>query len=219
MLLANLATCLLFYVSSRYRLASAPALIVLAAATLASLFGTKPSRRGVVTTAALVALFLAFTYLSRDASAAIQEANVHYNTGNVWVSRGEHAKAVAEYRRATELDGSRFQTWFNLGSSLAELRRYAEAAAAYGSAAARQPLLFDAHAQRGLMLIEIGDWLGAREALERAEALHPNVFDLQLALGRVAARLGDRQAALHHYDRALAIWPESRAAQEERSRL
>jgi len=219
MLLANLATCLVFYVSSRYRLASAPTLIILAAATLTSLLGTRRSRREVVTAATLVAFFLALGYLSRDASATIQEANVHYNTGNVWVSRGEHAMAVAEYRRATQLDGSRFQTWFNLGSSLAELQQYAEAAAAYGSAAARQPLLFDAHAQRGLMLMEFGDWLGARDALERAEALRPNVFDLQLALGRVAARLGDRQAALDHLDRALAIWPGSRVALEERGRL
>lgn len=219
MLLANLATCLVFYVSSRYRLAAAPTLIVLAAATLTSVLGTQRNRRELTGAVALVALFLGLAYVSRDASAAIQEANVHYNTGNVWVSKGDHARAVVEYRRATELDGSRFQTWFNLGSSLAELHRYAEAAAAYGSAAAREPLLFDAHAQRGLMLMEVGDWHGARDALEQAAALRPNVFDLQLALGRVAARLGDREAALLHFDHALRMWPDSRVALEERSRL
>jgi len=219
-LAANVATCLLFYVSVRYRLAAVPVLAVLGGATAALLerrlrAGARRTAAPVV--AAVAAVFLA-VHFPVDASARIQEGSVHYNAGYLWVTRGQHGRAVEELRRAVALDPSRFESWFNLGSSLAELGRHAEAAEAYGAAAARQPRVFDAHAQQGFSLVACGDLSGAREALRKAVALRPDVYEVQLALGQVEARLGDREAALGHLDRALALRPGAPEALAARRR-
>ncbi len=220
-LAANLAAVLTFYVSSRYRLPSLPPLLAFAGATIASAAEAhRAGRRAQVSLiAASIGLLFALTHFERDASATIQEANVHYNSGNLWTGKNEHERAVAEYRRAIAMDGSRYQFWYNMANSLRDLGRIAEAAEAYGEAARRRPDFWSAHVRQGQMLVEMGEWARAREPLEKALAMHAGDFDAHLALGRAAARLGDREAALKHLDRALEIRPGSEAARAERARL
>ncbi len=220
-LVANLAACLVFYISSRYRLPSVPPLIVFAAAALVAM--AEAFRRGrradlSVTAALVLVLFLA-THFEKDESATIQEANVHYNSGNLWAGKKEHERAIAEYRRALEMDDSRYPTWFNMGNSLRALERYDEAAEAYGEAARKRKDFLAAHLRQGSALVKAGDLPGAREAYERAAEIRPGNFEAQLALGRIAARLGEREAAIRHLDRALEIRPGSEEARRERARL
>jgi len=220
-LVSNLATVLMFYVSSRYRLPSAPSLIAFAACTVVAGWDAwRGGRRAAaVALAGVVAAIFLFAHFERDDSATIQEANVHYNSGNIWAGRKEPERAVTEYRRALAMDDSRYETWFNLGNSLRDLGRMQEAAEAYGRAAGRRPQLLNAHVRRAQALEAVSDWAGAKEAYERAAALHDGDFDVELGLGRVAARTGDRATALRHLDRALGIRPGNPAAAAERAKL
>ena len=43
-----------------------------------------------------------------DASATMQEANLHYNAGNAWSDEKEHERALVEYRRAIAMNRGRF---------------------------------------------------------------------------------------------------------------
>jgi tetratricopeptide (TPR) repeat protein len=220
-LAANVLTVLVFYVSSRYRLASVPPLIAFAGATVVALAdGARAGRRpAVFATVLVVAGVLLVAQLERDAGTIHQEANTHFNTGNAWRDRGDYTRAAAEYRRATQMDPSRYVYFFSLGIALRELGQTAAAADAYGAAAVRRPDFFPAHAWQGLMLEALGDWRGARASYERAERLNPGDFEVQLRLGRAAARLGDRDAAIRHLDKALALQPDSDLARAERSQL
>lgn len=220
-LAANVAVVLIFYVSSRYRISSVPALTAFAGATLASLWSDgkagRRSRAGIV--AGSVAVLFVLLHFEKDSSATFEEANAHFNIGNVWAEKKLHEEAVKEYRRAIAMVGSRYQYHVNLGNSLRDLGRHAEAAEAYGQAGALRPRFANAHLQRAQMLVETGDWAGARQACERVLEIKPDQFDAHLLLGRIAARLGDRKAAVEHLDRAMALRPDSQAARAARAGL
>ncbi len=221
MLAANLAVCLAFYVSSRYRLPSAPPLMIFAGATLAA--GAEALRRGrradLVARAAVVTLIFAVAHFDKDASAAYQEANVHFNTANIQSRKGEYTMALEEYQRAVELDDSRYNLWLNLGNTLRVLERPAEAAEAYAMSAKRRRKFATAHLRECQMREKIGQWELARAACLRAEELKPGSFDVQLALGRVALATGNREEAASRFDRALSIRPGDEAAMREREKL
>jgi len=219
--LANLCTVLLFYVSSRYRLPSAPPLMAFAAVSVVRMgdWWTSRRRSQAYALAGAVGLIFLIAHFDKDESATIQEANVHYNEGNIWSGMKEPEKALQEYRRASSMDDSRYETWFNMGNTLRDLGRHAEAAESYARAAQRRPSFFNAHLREGQSLEEAGEWARARGAYEKAAALKPGEFEVELGLGRAAARMGDRAAAVEHLDRALRIRPGNPAAVAERSRL
>jgi tetratricopeptide (TPR) repeat protein len=221
MLAANLAACLTFYISSRYRLPSAPLLMIFSGASLAA--GLEAFRRrrwaGLAATGALVAVLFLVAHLEKDQSATIQEANVHFNTGNVWGRLKNYEKAAAEYERAVEMDDSRHSLWYNLGNTYRALGREADAAVAYGMAGKRRPRFIWAHLRQGASYVKLKEWRNAREAYRRAEKLRPDRFDVHLALGRIALALGDRGEAALHLDRALEIRPGSEAALREKAKL
>lgn len=227
-LAANVATVLAFYVSSRYRLPSAPPLMAFGGATLARATASWRSGRGssALATAAVIGGVFLLGHSEKDASATIQEANVHYNVGNLWAGKKRHDRALDEYRRAIEMDDTRYEFRFNMANSLRDLGRHAEAAAAYGIAAemaSAKPHLrgdtFRARVRQGQMLEKAGDWAGSRAAFLQAEAIRPDDFEVHLGLGKAAARLGDRAEAVARLDRALQIRPDSEAARAERARL
>jgi 4-amino-4-deoxy-L-arabinose transferase-like glycosyltransferase len=140
-LAANATTVLVFYVSSRYRLASVPPLLVLSSATVVSLVDALRAgrRRRACLVAAAVGLVFAAVHPERDASGLQQEAAAHFNAGNVASERGELALAVASYRRAIALDARPFRFWLELGNALRQAGQPAAAAEAYGEAARRRP--------------------------------------------------------------------------------
>jgi tetratricopeptide (TPR) repeat protein len=169
--------------------------------------------------AAVVAVIFLVAHFQKDQSATIQEANVHYNEGNLWSGKGNHEMAIREFRRALAMDDSRYETWFNLGNSLRAIGRPAEAADAYESSATRRPRFFNAHLRRAQELEEAGDWAGASAAYRKAEELRADDFEVQLGMGRAEARLGDHAEAIRHLDRALQLRPGDPAAAAERARL
>jgi 4-amino-4-deoxy-L-arabinose transferase-like glycosyltransferase len=219
--LGTLATVLVFHVSSRYRLPAVPSLIAFASATLVGMgnaFRAGRAREAWLTAALVGVVFLA-VHFEKDASSVHQEANTHYNAGNIWKDRKDYARATAEYRRAIAMDPSRYLFFFNLAIVLREQREYAAAAEAYGEAAARRADLFPPRAFQGLMLETVGDWAGARAAYEKAARINPDDFEIHLRLGRAAAQLGDRETAIRHLDRAIELKPDSPLARAERARL
>ena len=130
--LSNLMVVLLFYVSSRYRMPSAPYLILFAASGANRLFAGFRSRVSAARTeawvySAIVAVLFLLFHVQVDASHKIQEANVHYNAGNQWYAKKDYTSAVAEYDRAVAGNASNWRAWFNRGNALALLGRKEDA--------------------------------------------------------------------------------------------
>jgi len=129
---ANFAVVMMFYVSSRYRMPSAPYLILFAASGFDRLREGLRSRLASERTEAWiyivigVALFALF-HAQVDDSAKIQEANVHYNAGNQYYIKKDFERAIAEYDRAVLGDRSNWRAYFNRGNALNALGRRDEA--------------------------------------------------------------------------------------------
>jgi tetratricopeptide (TPR) repeat protein len=133
---ANLAVVLMFYVSSRYRMPSAPYLILFAASGLAGILEALRSplgsdRTGAWVTLAAAALVAVPLHVIKDDSHKIQEANAHYNMGNAHYNKSQFAEAIREYDRAVAGDRSNWRAWFNRGNALRSLGRNPEAIESY----------------------------------------------------------------------------------------
>ena len=142
---ANFTVVMLFYVSSRYRMPSAPFLILFAGSAIDRLArGFRSPLRADRTEAWMftaVALVLLGIFQSQvDQSARVQEANVHYNAGNKYYGKQLFEEAVVEYRRAVAMDASNWRAYFNMGNTLGErLNRPAEAIEAYRGVLRKNP--------------------------------------------------------------------------------
>ena len=130
--LSNSLVVMMFYVSSRYRMPSAPYLILFAAAGVERLWDASTSRVGGARTDAVIygliaaGLFGIF-HLQVDGGSRIQEANTHYNMGNEHYRKKQYERALAEYDRAIAGDKSNWRAYFNKANTLASMGRKPEA--------------------------------------------------------------------------------------------
>jgi len=152
----NLATCLIFYVSSRYRLPGAVALLVLAGAgvdqILARLGPGAPASRaperppgaplrtraagpafwpGGLFMPAAVLLLAALLQRPLDNRHLAQEATLFTNTGSLLFDRREYAAALREYEAALALHPDHALAYLGAGSAHEALGQVDAARAAY----------------------------------------------------------------------------------------
>jgi hypothetical protein len=125
---SNFLVAMMFYVSSRYRMPSAPYLILFAASGAERLWQGHRSPVSATRTeswvyVAIVAVLFLIFHVQVDESHLIQEANVHYNAGNQYFGKKDYVSAVAEYDRAVAGNQTNWRAWFNRGNALAALKR------------------------------------------------------------------------------------------------
>jgi Tfp pilus assembly protein PilF len=135
----------------------------------------------------------------------------HDSLGLLLLDLGQVDKALAELTKSTELDPSRGDSLFHLGTALAEARRWEDAVAAYRRAILQPSLtvLDLAHQNLGLALFHLGRYREAEDALRFALSLDPQLqaayYNLGLVL--VAQKRPDEAKAL--FRRTQQIAPET----------
>lgn len=134
--LSNFLVVMMFYVSSRYRMPSAPYLILFAAAGVERLWIALTSRvRGARTAAGIYGLIAAglfgIFHMQVDGSSRIQEANAHYNMGNGYNEKKQYERALWEYDRAIAGDQSNWRAFFNRANTFVAMGRKPEAIESY----------------------------------------------------------------------------------------
>jgi tetratricopeptide (TPR) repeat protein len=118
-------------------------------------------------------------------------AYVHNNLGIVLQERGQHEKAVAEFREAIRLDPRYPAPRILLGASLLALGRAGEARTELDRAvtlAPREPL---ARLQLAKVLERAGDWTGAVEQYRELKEIRPDEPEYVYALGNAYLRLSE----------------------------
>lgn len=183
-LLGAIATPLLFYVSSRYRIAAVPTLAVLAAVTLERLAARFQARGALealpIALPILIATGLTLIPYGRDH--LFQEANVHYNAGNLFYDRGDYDTAIEEYRQALQVSDFEFYR-INLGNALTRKKRFGEAVEQYRLAAQKKPRFAKTYVQWAKALALQGNLGEARQIYQRATQLGARNAEVEAMLG------------------------------------
>ena len=123
---ATLATALVFFVLSRYRVPAVPALIIFAAYALVWLHDALRARKREFLYA--LASLLVLVGVSR-VDMGVQNLSVaYYNLGNRYRLANQHDEAIAQYRKSLEIDQSYISAYNNLALSFEATGRHPEQA-------------------------------------------------------------------------------------------
>jgi protein O-GlcNAc transferase len=154
--------------------------------------------------AALVALDRAIAALPRNHSAL---ALVHANRGEIFLSEGQAAQALAAFDQALAVETGMAAAWNNRGLALAMLKRHEEALASFNRVIALSPGSVQAHNNRGDALRELRRLDEALASFDRALALDPGDWATHNNRAIALSFMGRMDEALAAYDKALAVQP------------
>lgn len=212
-----LASTVIFFLFSRYRLPVVPALLPLAAVPLVRLGEIWRVRgRGwrtgaILTVAAFLLPHLAWFEPRMDL--------VHYNLGRLAEERGDPAAAHEHYKAAFILEPRNFLACMNLGNLAARQRDWPTALRFYQRAEALEPRSDDAASNLGGVWLALGDLAEAERNLDRALTLNPRNLTALHNKALLLARRGDLDGARELNRRLLEIDPENPAGVRLRERL
>jgi tetratricopeptide (TPR) repeat protein len=135
----------------------------------------------------------------------------HDTLGMLLLDLGRVDQAAAELNKALDIDPHRGDTYFHLGTALAEARQWDGAVAAYRKAIAQPSLTVTdyAHQNLGLALFHLGRYREAEDALRFALSLDPELQAAYYNLGLVMTAEKRPDEAKAFFRRARQIAPES----------
>jgi len=171
-LAGTFAPPMIFYVSSRYRLAAVPALAILAGAALERIVARCRARGGLdaLPAALLILILSGLTLVPLGRDHLFQEANVHYNAGNLFYDRGDYDTAIDQYRQALRVSDFEYYR-INLGNALTRKGRYDEAIEQYRHASQKKPRFAKTYVQWAKALVQQGK-------LDEASGIYRKAVDL-----------------------------------------
>ena len=166
---------------------------------------------------------LAAQHLSRLAQAAPESAQMHEVLGQLSASQDDFREAIAQYRRALELDPSLPGIHFELGQMILA-NSTEEPAREEAESELKLALASDTSSAECEYLLGEIQWLRSKpeEALEyyqKALLLRPAYVDAQIAAAKALVRLGDPQSALKRLTDAVADDPRNEAAHYQLSQI
>jgi Flp pilus assembly protein TadD len=201
-------TLALTYVVARYRHPLVPWLLPFAGAAVVGLPAAwrAASPRARLAGALALAAALLVVGLPLVAEAPMR-AEARFNLGRALSDAGRAEEAIAEYRRALELDPRHAAAHNNLGVRLSAAGRRAEAAREFEAAIAADPGLASAHANLGGELAARGEAAAALASFARAVELDPLEASHRFNLGTALAAAGRSDEAQLQLEEAVRLDP------------
>ncbi len=164
-------------------------------------------RNGTLAASPLWVALLAVPALGGACSRANVESMNQMNQGVALATQKQYVEAVEHLDRATAIDPSNSQAFFNLAIVHMEIRKFERAKEDLTRAVALSPDSAAYQEKLGTVLIELKDWNGARKSLEKTVEVEPGLFKAYFKLGQVLEELDDQQAALERYTQAIEGGP------------
>jgi tetratricopeptide (TPR) repeat protein/serine/threonine protein kinase len=137
-----------------------------------------------------------------------ESPSVSNNLGQVLLTKGDVAGAIACCRKAVNLDPRYPKGHMNLGSALDVQGNLQGAIACYKKALQFDPKLAPAHTNLGTALAKQGDLKGAMACFREALDLDPKDARAHVGLGTALQVRGDVKAAIASYTKALELDPK-----------
>jgi tetratricopeptide (TPR) repeat protein len=158
--------------------------------------------------------------LSKPSPGNRSEAQRAFDAGVQAQTTGHPGEAVQDYQRATRLDGTFYEAYFNLALALSASGSLRSALNAYENALAVRPDSADARYNFALALQQSNFPLDAANEFETLLSQHPAETRAHLALANLyAQQLHDSTRARPHYLKVLANDPRNPQAGQIRSWL
>jgi tetratricopeptide (TPR) repeat protein len=166
---------------------------------------------------------LAARRLARLEEAAPESAQMHQVLAQLSASQDDFPEAIAQYRKALEIDPQLPGIHFELGQMILA-NSTEEPARQAAESELMLALASDPNNSECEYLLGEIEWLRSKpeEALQhydKALQLRPGYVDAQVAAGKALARLGDAAGALKHLSDAVAADPRSEAAHYQLSQI
>lgn len=140
-----------------------------------------------------------------------EDANGHYNLGNLLARLGKADEAIVRYRRALEIAPEKAEARFNLGNMFLNQGRLDEAEAEYRAALETWP-------DHSGTLTNLANVLARRDRIAEAVPFYRRAVEADPEnpiahhqLGQILARQGSVQDAIAHFRASLVARPESGA--------
>lgn len=143
----------------------------------------------------------------------------HVSLGWALYQKGQHNEALAEYKRALDIDPRNYKAQYNLGLAYAKVDKWERAADQFQEAIRLAPNNYQPHYDLGLAYDHLGKLDDAQKELDLAYKLNPGSVDIIFAIGQVYEKRGDNQNAIFQYQSALSLDPNYARAREALSKL
>ena len=135
-----------------------------------------------------------------------------FDRATALAGKGEFPAAIAEWRKALELEPAETAAHFNLANALSKAGGKAEAIAEYEKALAASPDHAEAHNNLGYLLASEQRMAEAVVHFEKAIAANPANANAQKNLGMALAQSGRTAEAVGHFEAAIEQKPEDAEA-------
>jgi tetratricopeptide (TPR) repeat protein len=191
-----MASTVVFFLFSRYRLPAVPGLILIGAMAIGSIFVSwNRNRKQSVIVLGLVLLALGVPLFVKQKP---KQDLVYYNLALVYEKTGKTELAEKNYIKAYAINQEDFLSCINLGNLAANRKRWDEALDWYEKARAIEPKAEGIHSNIGSVYIALGKYDEAEQELYRALEINPASVE---ALHNLAILLAQKK----RFEEALAI--------------
>lgn len=142
-----------------------------------------------------------------NCSRARVESVTQMNEGVVLAQTGRHIDAVKALERATAIDPTNDQAYYNLALVHIELRSFERAKQDLEQAIAINGEVAGFHEKLGTVAMQLEDWGDAKDAFEKAIELDPDLFKAYFKLAQVHEKMEQPQEALQRYTESIEHGP------------
>ncbi|MHB1654013.1 MAG: tetratricopeptide repeat protein [Desulfitobacteriaceae bacterium] len=143
----------------------------------------------------------------------------HVELGWSLFQKGQYNDALAEYKKAIDLDDKNYRAYYDLGLAYRQVEKYDLAISSLQKALEIAPKSFEAHYDLGLAYQHNGKFEQALQEFQLAYKLNPGSTEIIYSIGQVYEKMGKIDEAKYQYQSALEFDPKFTKAKEALSRL
>lgn len=143
----------------------------------------------------------------------------HVELGWSLFQKGQYNDALAEYKKAIDLDDKNYRAYYDLGLAYREVKKYDLAISTFQKALEIAPKSFEAHYDLGVVYQQTGKLDQALQEFQLAYKLNPGSTEIIYSMGQIYEQMNNIPEAKYQYKSALEFDPKFTKAQEALNRL
>ncbi|MHB9145294.1 MAG: tetratricopeptide repeat protein [Symbiobacteriia bacterium] len=146
-------------------------------------------------------------------------ADAHVSLGWALFQKGQYNEALAEYKKAIDIQPKHFKAQYNLGLAYAKVEKWDRAIDQFQMAIEIAPNNFQPHYDLAMAYRATNKLPDALRELDLAYRLNPGSVDIIFARGQIYEKQGERDKALAEYQGAISLDPNYAKAREAMTQL